>query len=167
MDRGQTGVRPRGNSILVDFTYQGHRCRETLRVKPTRTALKEASRKREAILYEIAMGKFDYATHFPDSKNAFTYSNNKAALITIEQALKDWLGKIEKRCQHSTIRDYNSSVYHHLIPSFGDLTLDEFNTDHIHQWIGQLSISHKRINNVLCPLRQVFKDAYYDGLINT
>ena len=41
MDSGIAGVRARGNSILVDFTYQGERCRETLRLKPTKTTLKE------------------------------------------------------------------------------------------------------------------------------
>ncbi|RDE18969.1 site-specific integrase [Motiliproteus coralliicola] len=166
MDRGQTGVRPRGNSIVIGFMYKGQRCRETLRVKPTRTALKEATRKREAILYEIAMGKFDYASHFPNSKHALTFSSNKGALITIEQALKDWLKRVEKRCQYSTIRDYNSAVYHHLIPTFGSLTLDDFSVDHIHQWLDEVAISHKRINNVLSPLRQIFKDAFYEGLID-
>lgn len=55
MDRGQTGVRARNSSIIIDFTFMGQRCRETLKVKPTKTTLKEASRKREAILYEISM----------------------------------------------------------------------------------------------------------------
>jgi len=160
------GVRPRGNSIVLDFTYQGIRCRESLRTKPTKTAIKEASRKREAILHEIAMGKFDYANHFPWSKNALKFSSNKAALITVEQALKEWLKKAEKRCQRSTIRDYNSAIYHHLIPNFGALTLDEFQVAHVYEWLDTLSISNKRINNVLGPLRQTLKDAFYEGLID-
>lgn len=167
MDRGQTGVRPRNNSIVLDFTYMGQRCRETLRVKPTKTAIKEASRKREAILYEIAMGTFDYGRHFPTSKNALKFSRNKGALITIEQALKDWLKKAEKRCQFSTIRDYNSAVYYHLIPAFGFLTLDEFKLSYVYEWLDTLDISNKRINNVLGPLRQALKDAFHEELIDS
>jgi len=166
MDRGQTGVRPRANSIVLDFTYQGIRCRETLKIKPTRTTIKEASRKREAILYEIAMGNFDYGKHFPNSKNALKFSKNTAALITVEEALKSWLRKAEKRCQHSTIRDYNSSVYFHLIPNFGKFTLEEFRLSHIYDWLETVNISNKRINNVLGPLRQAFQEAFYDGHID-
>nr|WP_106593321.1 tyrosine-type recombinase/integrase [Marinobacterium halophilum] len=150
----------------MDFTYMGQRCRETLRVKPTKTAIKEASRKREAILFEIAMGTFDYGQHFPTSKNAIRFGKNKGALVTIEEQLKKWVRKAEKRCQHSTIRDYNSSIYYHLIPNFGHLTLDQFSTAHVYEWLDTINISNKRINNVLGPLRQALKDAYYDGLID-
>lgn len=166
MDRGQAGVRPRNNSIVLDFTYMGQRCRETLRVKPTKTAIKEASRKREAILYEIAMGTFDYGLHFPSSKNALRFSKNKGALVTVEQALKSWLKRAERRCQRSTIRDYNSAVYHHLIPNFGSLSLDDFQVSHVYEWLDTINISNKRINNVLGPLRQTLKDAFYEGLID-
>ena len=159
------GVRARGNSIILDFTYQGERCRESIRVKPTKTALKEIYRKREAILYEIDMGTFEYSSHFPNSGRALRFSKNKGALITVEEALKDWLKRAEKRCQHSTIRDYNSAIYYHLIPSFGKLTLEEITTSHVHDWIESQSISNKRINNVLGPLKQALNDAYYDGLI--
>lgn len=166
MSTSYPGIRARGNSIIVDFTFQSQRCRESLRVKPTKTALKEAARKREAILYEIAMGKFDYGSHFPNSKNALRYSKNKGALITIESALKNWLKKAEKRCQYSTIRDYNSAVYYHLIPAFGQLTFDSFQLAHVYDWLETLNISNKRINNVLGPLRQTFKEAFYDGIID-
>ncbi len=166
MDSGFTGVRSRGNSILLDFTYQGERCRETLRIKPTKTTLKEASRKREAILFEIAMGTFDYLNHFPSSAKAKKYSKQLGQSISIEQALKDWLKKAERHCQLSTIRGYNSAVYHHLIPRFGHLKLTELTASHIEDWLDTLSISNKRINNVLSPLRLVFKDAYFDQLID-
>ena len=144
----------------------GQRCRESLRIKPTKTAIKEASRKREAILFEIAMGTFDYGQHFPSSKNAIRFGKNKGALVTIEEQLKQWVRKAEKRCQHSTIRDYNSSIYYHLIPNFGHLTLDQFTTAQVYEWLDTINISNKRINNVLGPLRQALKDAYYDGLID-
>ncbi len=159
------GVRTRGNSIVIDFTYNGQRCRESLRIKPTKTSLREVSRKRESILYEIAMGKFEYANHFPNSKNALLFSKNKGALITIEQALKEWLKRAEKRCQHSTIRDYNSAIFHHLIPTFGHLFLNQISVTHIYDWIDSLSISNKRINNVLGPLKQAMNDAYHEGFL--
>lgn len=166
MDRRQTGVRARGNSIIIDFTYQGERCRESLRIKPTKTALKEMHRKREAILHSIAIGNFDYADHFPNSPKAIKLTKTPARLITIEQALKDWLKKKSKRCQYSTLKGYNSVIYHHLIPEFGSLSLMDLQPSHIDNWQDSICISNKRINNVLSPLRQLYKDAFHDGLID-
>lgn len=160
------GVRPRGNSILIDFSYRGIRCRETLRTKPTKTALKEATRKREAILHAIAMGNFDYADYFPNSSKAKEYSRMPGKLITIESALKNWLKKAERRCQYSTIKGYNSVICHHLIPNFGPLQLTQLTPKHIEDWILTLNVSNKRINNILGPLRQVYKDAFFDQIIS-
>nr|WP_067286148.1 DUF3596 domain-containing protein [Marinobacterium profundum] len=159
------GVRPRGNSIVIDFNFNGTRCRESLRIKPTKTAVREAVRKREAILFEIAMGNFDYGKHFPNSKNALKFSKNKSALVTVEETLKQWIKKAEMRCQHSTIRDYNSAIYYHLIPAFGQITLEDFNVSYVYDWLDEINISNKRINNVLGPLRQALQDAFYDGII--
>ncbi len=36
----------------------------------------------------------------------------------------------------------------------------------MYKWLDTINISSKRINNVLGPLRQALKDAYYDGLID-
>ena len=166
MDRKLTGIRARGNSIILDFMYQGQRCRETLRTKPTKSAIKEAARKREAILYDIAMERFEYSQHFPHSKHSLKYSNNKSSLITIKDTLEKWLSVAAKRCQHSTMRDYNSAVYHHLIPTFGKLSLDQFNVSHVYEWLDEILISQKRINNVLSPLRQALQEAFYDDLID-
>jgi len=146
--------------------YQGHRCRETIKVKPTKTALESASNKRAAVKFAIELGNFEYAEFFPNSKNALKFSKKKGALISIEVALKKWLKQTSKRCQLSTMRDYNSAVHFHLIPNFGHMSLDSFNVSDVYDWIDTINISHKRINNVLSPLRQTFQDAFYDGLID-
>ena len=166
MDSRLPGVRARGNSVLLDFSYQGERCRETLRIKPTKSALREASRKRESILFEIAMGNFDYAKHFPMSPRARKLSKSFGQMITIETALKDWVRKAERHCQASTLKGYNSVIYYHLIPAFGDLKLTELCAAHVEDWIEGLDISNKRVNNILTPLRSVFKEAFYDQLIS-
>ncbi|ELR8729660.1 site-specific integrase [Vibrio vulnificus] len=65
-----TGVEVRGNSLRITFSYKGKRCRETLNLKPSPQNIKNAKRKREAILLEMTFGNFNYAEHFPNSKNA-------------------------------------------------------------------------------------------------
>ena len=74
MDR-KVGVRPRGNSIMIDFMYNGQRCRETLALPPTKPNMQHAYRMRESILFEIATNTFNYAKHFPNSKNLRRFSS--------------------------------------------------------------------------------------------
>lgn len=169
MDRKYPGVMKRGDSVQITFAYHGQRIRETIRVgkDPTKTIMKELADKRHNIIYQIKIGTFNYAEHFPESKNVFKFSKNKGGLITVKQSLNAWLKKKQRRCQYSTIRGYNSIVGHHLIPSFGHLTLDQLTTSDLYEWLDTLKISNKRINNILSPLRQTFRDAYCDGLIDT
>jgi len=161
-----TGITPRNNSTLISFTYQGKRCRETIRGKPTATRLKAMSDKRSAILYEISIGMFNYGLHFPQSKNAIKYSQTPGSLISVEKALKEWLVRNKKRWALSTSKDYNQSVYSHLIPSFGGYLLDEITPSIVKDWVTQQTCSNKRINNILSPLRQMYKDAYYEEIIS-
>jgi len=162
---GRKGLRTRsGSGIEIDFTYRGRRCRETLKLGPTKPNLLHAARKREAILYEIAQGTFNYAKHFPGSANARSLSRN--SLQTVGQALDAFLKGAQKRCAYSTLRDYQSAIDHHLKPAFGDRLLTELSLSEIKAWIAGLSISAKRINNVLVPLRGVLSDAFSDELID-
>lgn len=165
MDRKYPGLMERGDSVQITFTYQGQRIRESIRLgrKPTKSIFAELNRKREAILYSIDMGTFDYSEHFPNSARAIKYSSNKGSLITVKQALNTWLIDAESRCEYSTIRGYTSAIRHHLDDSFGHLKLSELRLQHVKDWISTLTISKKRINNVLSPLRQVFADAYEEG----
>jgi integrase len=165
MDREQ-GVRVRSpRSIEIDFYYLGQRCREVIKIPPTRANLLHARRKRETILYEIGIGTFNYAVHFPDSRRAATLG--KLTNKSVGEALEDFLHNTRRSYEASTLRGYKSAIYHHLIPSFGKTLLHKLTTKDIKEWINGLSISGKRINNVLIPLRIVLSDAYMDGLIDS
>lgn len=162
MDRGQ-GVRARGKSITIDFYYRGQRCREGLKLPPTKANLNFAINKRAAVLHEIAIGTFNYAEHFPKSRRALTLGNHSNK--TVSAALDEFLIASRRSCEASTIRDYRSAVEFHLKPAFGDFLIRELTATQIKTWIGGLLISSKRINNVLVPLRAVLKDAFLDGIL--
>ncbi|TAJ20460.1 MAG: site-specific integrase [Rugosibacter sp.] len=163
MDR-RKGLKVRSDSgIEIDFMYRGRRCRETLKLEPTKPNLQHAARMREAILHEIAIGTFNYGKHFPNSALAKTLSGR--SIQTVNQALDAFLQAAQKRCAPSTLRDYKSAVEYHLKPAFGDRLLVDLSTAEIKAWIGGLAISSKRINNVLVPLRGVLDDAFGDGVI--
>lgn len=166
MDRKLEGVRPKSaKGIEIDFYFQGMRCRETLKLPPTKANLNFAVNKRAAILHEIAIGTFNYAEHFPKSRHASTLG--KHTNKTIKEALEDFLRNTRRKYEASTLRGYSSAIYFHLIPAFGDMPIRKITTKDIKDWISGLTISAKRINNVLIPLRLVLRDAYMDGLIDS
>jgi len=73
---------------------------------------------------------------------------------------------IERQLAISTARDYSARIHRHLIPAFGHLTLTELAPTHIRNWITELALSSKAINNILIPLRNVFADAYQNEVID-
>lgn len=166
MDARHRGITIRGNSAQIAFTYQGIRCRETIPIPSTKAAQKELILKRQAILYEISIGTFDYSKHFPHSKRANEFRKTRPDRYTIKEALKSWLQRNQAKLQKSTLQDYNSAIYHHLIPTFGDLTIAELTASKVKEWLSELPCSNKRKSNILTPLRQTFEDLYHDEIID-
>jgi integrase len=167
MARKYRGVSVRGEeSIQIEFTYKGKRCRESLRISPNDANLRYANNRRIEILSKIERETFDYLVEFPESRSAIAKSSKNGCHILVKDALNDWLVSCQKRHAYSTVRDYNSVVRFHLEPRFGLYTLDELNRQEIETWINELDISAKRINNVLIPLRQIMERAFHDELIN-
>ncbi|MBW2940505.1 site-specific integrase [Zhongshania aquimaris] len=167
MARKFRGVNVRGEeSIQIEFTYKGKRCRESLKLSPTDANLRYANNRRIEILSKIERGSFDYPTEFPESNSAMAKASKNGCHILVKDAMNDWLVSCQKRHAYSTVRDYNSAVRFHLEPRFGHYTLDELNRQEIETWINGLDISAKRINNILIPLRQIMERAFHDELID-
>lgn len=162
MDRKQ-GITPRSKSIQIDFYYLGIRCRETLKLEPTKANLIFAKNFKSAIQHEMAIGTFQYSKHFPDSKNA--HLGAKSSNKTVSQALDDFLQVTKRTLEASTWRGYRSVVEYHLKPTFGHIRMADMTSVEIKKWIGTLTVTNKRINNILIPLRTVFNDAFSDALI--
>ncbi|WP_244073483.1 tyrosine-type recombinase/integrase [Nitrosomonas sp. PY1] len=166
MDTRHRGITIRGNSAQIAFTYQGVRCRELIPIPPTKTAQKELALKLQSIKYEIKTGTFDYNRHFPYSKKAKEFLKKRPDRYTIKEALINWLRHNQANLQKSTLQDYNSAIYHHLIPIFGDLAIAELTASKVKEWLSELPCSNKRKGNILTPLRQTFEELYHDEIID-
>ncbi|MFL9808473.1 MAG: DUF3596 domain-containing protein [Pseudomonas sp.] len=87
-----TGIEIHGNSIRVTFMWRKRRCRETLGLPVTKANIKHAAQLRAAVLHDIQLGRFDYARHFPNSRQAGNYSSARderlRALLARYKALK-------------------------------------------------------------------------------
>lgn len=163
MDRRQV-VKVRGNSLYLDFYYQGIRQRPSLGLEATKANKLHAERLYSAIQHEISIGTFDFAKHFPNSKKAISANNTHNK--TVSQALDEYMRSAHRALEKSTIKGYNSAIEFYLKPNFGHIKLTDLTASMIKSWIGSLTISAKRINNVLIPLRTIFSDAYAEELID-
>ena len=166
MVRKYEGVESRySTTIEVTFQYQGKRCREPIKLKPTPSNLKKVSNHRAAILHEIAIGTFDYATVFPESKNLHKFADIIKD-ITIEETLKKWFRAISDQKKSSTIVGYRKIVFNQLIPQFGHISIYDFRAYHFRDWIiTQKQMSNKRIKNVVSPFRRALALAVNDEVI--
>lgn len=72
-----TGVEIHGNSLRIVFMWRRRRYRETLGLPVTKANIKHAAQLRAAVLHAIKMGTFEYAAHFPGSKQAGNYSSTR------------------------------------------------------------------------------------------
>lgn len=161
------GIYASESSMRIEFYYQGVRCRETIRGTPTKTHLQELARKRLQIHYEIDMGMFDYAAHFPNSVRAFEFSNNKAAMRTVAEAVGIWFQRNRKNWAHSTIRGYNSKITTYILPLWGKLKLNEFKAALLKDWMSTVQLSPKTINEVRALLLSIFQEQVQDEILDT
>lgn len=120
-----TGVEARGSTIRVVFQFRGKRCRETLRLSPTPTNLKQAARLCAEILQKIEIDAFDYCLYFPKSKRLGKLGIAPASIApTFGQLTEQWLLIKRDECQLSTVGSYEDALRKHLLPSLGARPID-------------------------------------------
>ncbi|NID15023.1 tyrosine-type recombinase/integrase [Luteibacter yeojuensis] len=160
------GVRKESeSSILVDFTYRGVRCKERLKLPPTKANLKLAEHLRAEILTEIGRGTFEYARYFPDSPRAATLAKSPGAATDIASALRQWHAGMKSQLEHTTVRDYGLAIENVWVPKFGALRLTELSRAMLKEWVAEQTCGLKRIRNLLLPMRGMYAAAMEDELI--
>ena len=160
------GVRAASSSsIEIDFYYNGVRCKERMKLEPTKANLRYAERLRGEILNAIERGTFDYAEIFPNSRKTRLFARLPGQTETVKDYLSRWIMGREAFVKASTWKDERRTVNNHLIPAFGVLTLTQLTRADIKEWAAKLTASNKRIGNLLSPLRVALDEAVDDGLI--
>ncbi len=164
MDKKYKGVRSHGASIEINFSYLGETRFERIALSPTPTNLRYASRLRGEIINKIDIGEFNYIEEFPNSKTA-RHIYKTSGGNRLDDKLNEWLEFKKKFVRYSTFKDYEKSVAH-LCKKWGHLYPIELKRSMIKKWLISLGISQKRANNLLIPIRSVYKDLYEDELIS-
>jgi integrase len=76
-----------------------------------------------------------------------------------------WAKITEKKVKYSTFRGYRTAMNAYILNRFGNTPIDQISYLDVEEFISELDCTAKRINNLLVPLRGVFKMAFKSGLI--
>ena len=179
-------LRKETGTLILDFYFQGKRCREQTALTDTPSNRKRLAKVLAKIEEEISLCTFNYRQFFPSSKNAAKFDRVEAldaslttAASAVEMAVKPtplfkdfadtWFGEksIEWRTSHKkTVRD---DIDKRLVPRFGDKAVGSITKADILAFRADLAkaqargkqqtLSNPRINKILNPLRQILCEA--------
>lgn len=172
MIKQNDGVEVRGKTIRLHFSYMGIRCRETLKLEPTKSNVKYAKMLRCEILLKIDQEKFNYADYFPSSKSVSKFAivrhNRKYRCgELLSKLLQDYEMMVKNsELSISTLDGYRKIINGLLIPYFGNYYINDVTPLIIKEWVEGVGATAKRIKNALTPLRAMFEDALNDQMID-
>ena len=73
--------------------------------------------------------------------------------------MEKWLKVTIKKIRTSTLIDYKSAMNMYILPRFGNTPIADIKNEDVENMVSELECSGKRINNILVPLRSVYKFA--------
>lgn len=166
--RSKTGVQ-------IEFSFEGRRCTETLKGKPTVLAVRKAAEFRSSIIEMIDRGGFSYEKTFPNSRRARqeqadTQKAKAHADTTVGELLDDFLERYRENNpgRDNTYDTHVGVIRSHLRAAFGHLKPADVSVDAIlkfREGLRAAGMSDSRLSNVLTPLRGVMSLAVERDLV--
>ena len=86
--------------------------------------------------------------------------------LTFGQVVKEWAKIHSNKVKYSTWRDYRTSMNTHVLPAFKDKPIQHITYLDVEYFVAGLDCGSKRTNNILVPMRSVFKMAYKNGYVD-
>jgi integrase len=171
------------NMLFFDFRFKGIRCREQTALSDTPANRKRLQKVLEKIEREIASDNFDYRNYFPASRFAARFDEIEETAVLAPTAsppgdpnaplfrdfIEVWFEekKVEWRKSHTV--STRADMDRRLIPRFGDKVVSQITKADILGFRAELakatargkttSLSPRRINKIMGPLRQVLDEA--------
>ncbi len=81
------------------------------------------------------------------------------------EVVEKWVKVMIKKIRPSTMIDYKSAMNFYLLPRFGNTPITDITYLDVEEMVSDLECSAKRINNILVPLRSVFKLAHRSNYV--
>lgn len=121
---------------------------------------------REAILHDIVTGTFVYRKHFPHSRRAAWFGERGGEGMTVGQLLDRWMAGVSGRLSKAGRMSYESAIRVYWRQAFGQCPIDMLAPEQVRSFLRALDVSPKSQNNILTPLRQAYRHAFEEGLID-
>ena len=118
-------------------------------------SINEAREKRDQKLREIQLY----------GKPLTTEPAEKSEKLFGEIAL-EWVNLVSHEIRSCTLDDYRHSMNRYILPKFGNTPIGKISYLDIRKFVSELTCSNKRKNNILVPLRSVFKMAFLDDMVD-
>ena len=168
-------INARAGKLYFDFRYQGKRCREYTKLPDTAANRKRMQAMLSRIEAEITLDTFDYAATFPGSKNAARFAQAPTARPSIggvplyKEFAETWFVENEPLWRRSHQTTIQSTLARHLIPAFGEQSLDQIDKADCLAFraalaklpgrMGNDTLSAKTINRILQIHPQIMAEA--------
>ncbi|MBF0527728.1 MAG: tyrosine-type recombinase/integrase [Deltaproteobacteria bacterium] len=141
-----------------DVWYLQKKINKEMIRKALSTSLTEARRLRDQYLKEIEL--------YGGIQEPQPVAPADEARPLFGQLAQDWIAVKEREIKPTTLKDYRSAMNFYILPKFGNVPIKEIGFIAIKKFISTLKCSGKRVNNVLVPLRSLFKFAVLGGIID-
>ena len=156
------GVRVRGNSLQIRFSWSGRQQSVALKLEPSKNNVAYAAGLVTTVKREIELGLFDWVKHFPDHPLAQPDDALPTQSTTIANLLDDYIREAENTLAGVTWDNYCYRINEHLKPVFGHILLTDFTAGYVRRWIKQQSCTHTTLKSYMAPLRSALREAVLD-----
>ncbi len=182
---GSIRSRPETGQLFLDFKYQGRRMREQTTLPDNVANRKRLQKVLDRIETEIALGIFDYDKTF--GKSMKRPSDDRVALdsnTNIKGGAKNhkpeasqlfrifanqWFTENEVQWRRSYVITQRGSLDKYLLPYFGEMVISQITKSDVLAFRASLAkmparkaestLSNRRVNAVMKPLRQILNEA--------
>lgn len=158
-------VREINDGYVIDFTINGKRYRESIPAPFNKTAYKRICDREANYKMAISMDDASFLEKWPNSKimqKAFADSQD----FTVEDYANKWFVRHQSEWSHTTEKGYRKKYLCYIQPNFGQIKLSTFKTSTYTEWAAKQTISGKSLNEVRNILNLIFKEAFYDEVID-
>jgi len=168
---GSVYPRKETGNLVLDFRYQGMRCREQTLLPDTAANRHRLEKLLMNIEKEISLGIFDYTKTFPNSPRAKKFASLSEQLNgtpLFSEFSEEWFGENAFRWKHSGKINIRNILDKHLVPVFGERSVSKITKGEILKFRALLAelpgrksekLSPKRINNILQPMKSIMEEA--------
>lgn len=123
---------------------------------------------RDEIIAKIKVGVFNYYDYFPDSKSAEKYGPKPHSRdVTFGQVAQRWLAGHDHIVK-STRTGYKNVLNRYWMPRLARMPIRAITGAVLKEVIASYTWRNaKTRNNAFSPVRMIFEEAFYDGIIDT